>query len=145
MTKPLKIAYVKARWHADIVKQTQVGFEEEMAKQDRACSLDVVEVPGALEMPFVAKKLAETGKYDGVVCAALVVNGGIYRHEFVASAVVDGIVRAGMDTGVPVFSVSLTPHEFQETPEHIDFYTKHFVKKGAEAARAAIQMADLQL
>ena len=93
----------------------------------------------------MAKKLAQTGKYDGIVCAALVVNGGIYRHEFVAQAVVDGIVQAGMDTGVPVFSVSLTPHEFQETPEHIDFYTKHFVKKGAEAARAAMMMADLDI
>ena len=73
---------------------------------------------------------------DAAICntlskgdTALVVNGGIYRHEFVAQAVLDGIVRAGMDTGVPVYSVSLTPHEFQETPEHIEFYTKHFSKK----------------
>ncbi|GLQ34717.1 6,7-dimethyl-8-ribityllumazine synthase [Amylibacter marinus] len=140
MTKPLKIAFVKARWHAPIVDQTQIGFEEEMQKAERRCDVKEIHVPGALEMPLVAKKLAETGKYDGIVCAALVVNGGIYRHEFVAQAVVDGLVRAGMDTGVPVYSVSLTPHEFQETPDHIEFYTKHFVKKGAEAARAVLAM-----
>ena len=126
MTRPLKIAIVKARWHADIVDQIQVGFENEMHNKSRKYDLKEVHVPGALEMPMVAKKLAETGNYDGIICAALVVNGGIYRHEFVAQAVLDGIVRAGMDTGVPVYSVSLTPHEFQETPEHIEFYTKHF-------------------
>jgi len=140
MTRPLKIAFVKARWHADIVDQTQVGFEAEMKSQNRDCHLTEVHAPGALEMPLVAKKLAETGKYDGIVCAALVVNGGIYRHEFVAQAVVDGIVRAGLDTGVPVYSVSLTPHEYQETADHIEFYTKHFVKKGAEAAQAVLAM-----
>ncbi|PIB24381.1 riboflavin synthase subunit beta [Amylibacter kogurei] len=145
MTKPLKIAYVKARWHAPIVDQTQIGFEAEMKSQGVECDLEVFGVPGALEMPLVAKKLAATGKYDGVVAAALVVNGGIYRHEFVAQAVVDGLVQAGMETGVPVYSVSLTPHEFQETPEHIEFYTKHFVKKGAEAARAVIMMAELDI
>lgn len=145
MTKPLNIAYVKANWHAPIVNQTQVGFEAELNDAGREYALTEVVVPGALEMPMVAKKLANTGKYDCVVCAALVVNGGIYRHEFVAQAVVDGIVQAGMETGVPVFSVSLTPHEFQETPEHIDFYTRHFVKKGAEAARAAMMMADLDI
>lgn len=144
MTKPLKIAFVKARWHAPIVDQTQIGFEAEMKAQGRDCHLTEVHVPGALEMPLVAKKLAETGKYDGVVCAALVVNGGIYRHEFVAQAVVDGLVRAGMETGVPVYSVSLTPHEFQETPDHIEFYTKHFVKKGAEAARAVLTMDKIE-
>lgn len=145
MTKPLNIAFVKARWHAPIVDQAQVGFEKEMKDQGRDCSLKVVEVPGALEMPLVAKKLASTGDYDGVVCVALVVNGGIYRHEFVAQAVVDGLVQAGLETGVPVYSVSLTPHEFQETEDHIAFFTEHFVKKGAEAARAAIIMSDMSL
>ena len=145
MTRPLKIAFVKARWHANIVDQTQIGFEAEMKKHGRECQLNEIHAPGALEMPLIAKKLAETGKYDGVVCAALVVNGGIYRHEFVAQAVVDGLVRASLDTGVPVYSVSLTPHEFQESPDHIAFYTKHFVKKGAEAANAVLAMDALDI
>lgn len=145
MTRPLKVAFVKARWHAPIVDQTQIGFEAAMKDAGRECHLAEFHVPGALEMPLVAKKLAETGKYDGVVCAALVVNGGIYRHEFVAQAVVDGLVRASMDTGVPVYSVSLTPHEFQESADHIEFYTKHFVKKGAEAANAVLTMDALDI
>ena len=65
--------------------------------------------------------------------------GGLYRHDFVAAAVVNGLMDAQMSTGVPTFSVSLTPHHFQPTDEHIGFFTDHFVKKGAEAADAVRQ------
>jgi 6,7-dimethyl-8-ribityllumazine synthase len=99
---------------------------------------DVFDVPGAFELPLMARDLALTGRYAAVACAALVVDGGIYRHEFVAQAVVDGLMRAGLDTGVPVLSVSLTPHQFQETPHHIGIYKAHFVQKGREAAEAAL-------
>lgn len=135
MTRP-RYAFIKANWHSEIVNQALVGFSE-LIPSDQ---IDVFDVPGAFEMPLLAKQLAETGKYEAVACAALVVDGGIYRHDFVAQAVVDGLMRAGMDTGVPVLSVSLTPHHFQETEEHINFYHAHFVKKGQEAARAALQV-----
>jgi 6,7-dimethyl-8-ribityllumazine synthase len=69
-----------------------------------------------------------------------VVDGGIYRHEFVAQAVVDGLMRAGMDAGVPVLSVSLTPHQYQETEHHAQIFRAHFVEKGREAARAALMI-----
>ena len=91
-------------------------------------------------MPLLAKTLAETGKYGAVAAAALVVDGGIYRHEFVAQAVVQGLMQAGLDTGVPILSVSLTPHQFQETPHHIEIYQNHFVEKGREAANAALMI-----
>ncbi|MGH1577844.1 6,7-dimethyl-8-ribityllumazine synthase [Planktotalea sp.] len=136
MTKQLKIAFIKARWHADIVDQALVGFEADMDSVDATVQINAFDVPGGFEMPLLAKKLGATGEYDAIVCAALVVDGGIYRHDFVAAAVVNGLMEAQMTTGVPTFSVSLTPHHFQPTPEHIGFYTDHFVKKGAEAAQA---------
>ncbi|WP_375264611.1 6,7-dimethyl-8-ribityllumazine synthase [Planktotalea sp.] len=136
MTKLLKIAFVKARWHAEIVDQALVGFEADMDSVDATVQITTFDVPGAFEMPLLAKKLGASGDYDAVVCAALVVDGGIYRHDFVAAAVVNGLMEAQMSTGVPTFSVSLTPHHFQPTAEHIGFYTDHFVKKGAEAAQA---------
>lgn len=129
-----RIAYVQARWHADIVDRALDGFSEVIPRTQ----IDVIDVPGAFEMPLMARDLAATGRYDAVVCAALVVDGGIYRHDFVASAVVDGLMRAGMDTGVPVLSVSLTPHHFQETDHHMAIYADHFVSKGREAAHAAL-------
>lgn len=144
MTK-LKIAFIKARWHAEIVDQAYVGFVAEMKAAGRDVQVAGYDVPGAFEMPLLAQKLAETGKFDAVVAAALVVDGGIYRHDFVAAAVVNGLMEAQMKTGVPVFSVSLTPHHFQPTAEHIGFYTQHFLKKGAEAAQAVLSVVDLDL
>lgn len=139
MTKLLKIAFIKAQWHAEIVDQALVGFNGDMDSVDATVQIAAFDVPGAFEMPLLAKKLGASGEYDAVVCAALVVDGGIYRHDFVASAVVNGLMEAQMSTGVPTFSVSLTPHHFHPTPEHIGFYTDHFVKKGAEAAQAVRQ------
>lgn len=129
-----RFAFIKAQWHADIVDRALEGFCEVIPAEQ----VDVFDVPGAFEMPLLAKELATTGKYGAVACAAFVVDGGIYRHDFVAQAVVDGLMRAGLDTGVPVLSVSLTPHHYQETDHHNAIYRAHFVEKGREAARAAL-------
>jgi 6,7-dimethyl-8-ribityllumazine synthase len=128
-----RYAFVKAQWHAAIVDQALVGFLELIPRAD----IDVFDVPGAFELPLMARDLARTGRYAAVAAAALVVDGGIYRHDFVAAAVVDGLMRAGLDTGVPVLSISLTPHHFQETAHHVAIFKAHFVEKGREAARAA--------
>ncbi|MEE9335777.1 MAG: 6,7-dimethyl-8-ribityllumazine synthase [Granulosicoccaceae bacterium] len=136
----IKYAFVKASWHADIVDQALVGFLQVIPKED----VDVFDVPGAFEMPLVARDLAKTGKYAAVAAAALVVDGGIYRHDFVAQAVLDGLMQAGLETGVPILSVSLTPHHFQETEHHTKLYHDHFVLKGQEAAKAALQISKLR-
>lgn len=145
MTEKTKIAFIKARWHAEIVDQALVGFEKRTAETGMAADLTTFDVPGAFEMPLLAQKLGRSGKYDAIVCAALVVDGGIYRHDFVAQAVIDGLMRAQLDTGVPTFSVSLTPHHFQPTDEHVGFYREHFVRKGAEAADAVRMVATLEV
>ncbi|MBK4412497.1 6,7-dimethyl-8-ribityllumazine synthase [Enterobacter hormaechei] len=141
----LKVAFIKANWHSDIVSQALVGFQQEMESQHVSCDVQSLDVPGAFEMPLLAQRLAKSGRYDAIVCAALVVDGGIYRHDFVAQAVVSGLMQAQLATEVPMYSISLTPHHFQPTAEHIGFYTEHFVKKGQEAARAVVQIHSLQM
>ena len=131
-----RFAFIKANWHADIVDRALDGFLELIP----ADQVDVFDVPGAFEMPLLARDLAASGRYGAVACAAFVVDGGIYRHDFVAQAVVDGLMRAGMETGVPVLSVSLTPHQYQETDHHTAIFRAHFVEKGREAARAALSI-----
>ena len=131
-----RYAFIKANWHADIVDRALDGFRELIPAEQ----IDVFDVPGAFEMPLLARDLAATGRYGAVVAAAFVVDGGIYRLEFVAQAVVDGLMRAGLDTGVPVLSVSLTPHHYQETEHHTRIYREHFIEKGREAARAALMI-----
>lgn len=131
-----RYAFIKANWHADIVDRALEGFCELIPAEQ----VDVFDVPGAFEMPLVARDLASSGRYAAVAAAAFVVDGGIYRHDFVAQAVVDGLMRAGMDTGVPVLSVSLTPHHYQPTEHHTAIYREHFIEKGREAAQAALMI-----
>ncbi|QRY52642.1 6,7-dimethyl-8-ribityllumazine synthase [Mycolicibacterium septicum] len=132
-----QIAFVQATWHRNIVDKAREGFTEQIGTHGfDAAALEFFEVPGAFEIPLTAKRLALTGRYRAIVAAGLVVDGGIYRHDFVATAVIDGLMRVQLDTDVPVFSVVLTPHHFHEHNEHVDYFTKHFVKKGAEAANA---------
>jgi 6,7-dimethyl-8-ribityllumazine synthase len=99
-------------------------------------------VPGAFEIPLMAQRLAASGAFDAIVACALVVNGGIYRHEFVAAAVIDGLMRVQLDSGVPVFSAVLTPRDFHEHAEHHEFFSAHFVKKGVEVAGACLAMLE---
>ena len=133
-----RYAFVKANWHSDIVDHALTGF----LKLIPADHVDVFDVPGAFELPLMAQELAKSGQYSAMACAAFVVDGGIYRHDFVAQSVVDGLMRVGLDTGVPVLSVSLTPHNYQETDHHNAIFRAHFLEKGREAAVAALSILE---
>lgn len=128
------VAFIQATWHSELVDRARQGFVSEFG-----ADVDTYEVPGAFEIPLHAQRLARTGRYSAIVAAALVVDGGIYRHEFVETAVIDGLMRVQLDTDVPVFSVVLTPHHFHEHADHIEFFSNHLEKKGVEAARAVIR------
>lgn len=135
----LRVALLTARWHQDIVQHAEQGFLDSL-QQHSPCpvKVDIFAVPGALEIPLHARRLAQFGHYDAVVAIAFVIDGGIYRHEFVASAVIDGLMRVQLDTGVPVISAVLTPKTYQADPEQTAFFRTHFVKKGEEAAHACL-------
>ena len=134
-----RLAFVAARWHADIVQQARLGVEAELQAQGVSLDrIDTFEVPGAFEIPLFAKRLAMTGRYAGVAGGALVVDSGIYRHDFVSAAVVNGLMTVQLETGVPMFSVVLTPHQFHSHEEHQRFFHEHFLLKGKEAAQACL-------
>ena len=129
-----RVAFIQSCWHREIVDRLRDSFLEEFSKFDGR-RVATFEVPGAFEIPLKAKYLATSGDYAAIVVAGLVVDGGIYRHEFVANAVLEGLMTAQLDTGIPIFSAVLTPHDFisEGQPE---FFAEHFVLKGAEAAQA---------
>ena len=141
-----RFAFVEASWHADIVHQARDAFFEEMARGGvGADRIDVFDVPGAFEIPLHAQRLARSGRYAAVVGSALVVDGGIYRHDFVSQTVVQGLMDVQLDTGVPMISAVLTPHHFHEHAEHRKYFLRHFAVKGTEAAQACLQtVASLQ-
>lgn len=134
-----RVAIVSACWHRDIVAQATAAARDELNRgAGDALDLEHFEVPGAFEIPLHAQRLARSGRYDAIIACALVVNGGIYRHEFVSSAVIDGLMRVQLDTDTPVFSAVLTPRDFHEHDEHHEFFARHFVKKGTEVAHACL-------
>ena len=134
-----RIAFISSTWHNEIVRKARDAFLDEFERSNvPRKQVDQFEVPGAFEIPLHAKRLAQTGLYDAIVACGLVVNGGIYRHEFVASAVIDGLMRVQLDTGVPVLSAVLTPRDFHEHADHHRFFSELFVKKGIEVARACL-------
>lgn len=135
--RTVRLAFVQSTWHEHIVDQCRDSFIEEIARQGvHRDQIDLFRVPGAFEIPLHAKRLAETGHYAAIVGAGFVIDGGIYRHDFIAEAVINGLMRVQLDSDVPVISAVLTPHHFHEHDEHESFFGEHFKVKGAEAAQA---------
>jgi 6,7-dimethyl-8-ribityllumazine synthase len=132
-----KIAYVQASWHTNITDNCKSAFLAEIQAQGyKESDIEFFSTPGSLEIPLFAKRLAETGRYLAVCASGLVVDGGIYRHEFVAQAVISGIVQVGLETGVPVLSAVLTPQRFHEHEAYERFFEQHMLIKGKELAEA---------
>ncbi len=136
-----RIAFIKAGWHADIVNNGYQGFSQAFKQlTDESCSIEVFDVPGAFEIPLLAKDLAKTGNFSAVLCCGLIVDGSIYRHEYVAEAVISGLMQVQLEVGIPVLSVVLTPKNFSESEDEHAFFLDHFKIKGQEAAEACLKI-----
>jgi 6,7-dimethyl-8-ribityllumazine synthase len=135
-----RVAFIQASWHKDIVDQCRISFLAEMAKRGyRKNNIDIFEVPGSLEIPLQAKLLAKTGNYAAIVASGFVVDGGIYRHEFVADTVIKAMMDVMLEQEVPIISAVLTPQRFHEHEQHHKFFFDHFKVKGEEAAVACVR------
>ena len=137
ITDGQKIAFIQAGWHADIVAEARKSFMHDLDKAGISKDkVEIFDVPGSLEIPLMAQKLAQTNDYAIIVACGFIIDGGIYRHDFVATTVIDNMMRVQLDTGVPILSVVLTPHHFHGSEEHHKFFFDHFKIKGQEAASA---------
>ncbi len=137
--KPQRVAFVQSSWHREVVEECRIAFLAEIEARARGIErarIDLFEVPGSFEIPLHAQLLAKTRRYTAIVAAGLVVDGGIYRHEFVADTVIKALMDVQLRTEVPVFSAVLTPQQFHESAAHFEFFRKHFATKGVEVAEA---------
>src|ERR1700753_2127379 len=135
--KPQRVAFVQASWHREVVEECRIAFLDEIEARGIArAQVDLFAVPGSFEIPLHAQLLAKTRRYTAIVAAGLVVDGGIYRHEFVADTVIKALMDVQLRTEVPVFSAVLTPQQFHESAVHVEFFRKHFAIKGIEVAEA---------
>ena len=138
-----RVAFIQSLWHRDIVDQARIAFLAEMAKAGIADdAIERFEVPGAFEIPLHAKRLGKSGRYAAIVAAGFGVDGGIYRHEFVAETVIRALMQVQLEVNVPVFSAVLTPHQFHEHDVHQAFFREHMLQKGKEAAQACSATMD---
>jgi 6,7-dimethyl-8-ribityllumazine synthase len=132
-----RIAFIQSCWHKEIVDRCREGFLAKIATLGMPRdAVELYEVPGAFEIPLQAKLLARSGRYAAIVASGLIVDGGIYRHEFVAQAVIGGLMSVQLEQEIPVISAVLTPQSFHEHETHRSFFAEHLLQKGAEAAIA---------
>jgi 6,7-dimethyl-8-ribityllumazine synthase len=134
----LKIAVVVSRYNEDVSKRLlrgALGALQEHGVEDP----DVFWVPGALELPVTALALAEKGGHDAIVCLGCVIRGETYHFEIVANQSAAGLMQVQLDTGVPIAFGVLTT----EDREQAQARSGPKNNKGAEAAEAAIEMANL--
>ncbi len=140
-----RIALIESGWHSTLVSRIGEGFREALQCQGAAPShIDTFPVPGCLEIPLTCQRLARRGEHAIIVAAGLVVDGGIYRHEFVAATVLDGMMRVQLGHDIPILSVVLTPRHFSSDPVQQAFFADHLHGKGVEAAHACRMLLDAE-
>jgi 6,7-dimethyl-8-ribityllumazine synthase len=135
----MRIALVVARFNADITELLLDGARRTLDKYG-ATDVDIVRVPGAFELPLVARTLAQSGRVDAVICIGAVVRGDTPHFEYVAGECAAGITRVSLDTGVPVIFGVLTVDTREQALDRIGGTEGH---KGEEAAATAIEMVAL--
>lgn len=137
----LRVAVVCGRFNDLVTEKLRDGARDELvALGVDPVSITEVWVPGAFELPLMAKRLAQTGEIDAVVCLGAVIRGDTGHYEFVAGQCAAGIQTAQLDTGVPMAFGVLTTDNDQQA---LDRAGGVHGNKGAEAASTAVEMADL--
>jgi len=135
----MRFAVVVARFNRDITEALLEGAERVLRKHD-AEDVSVAWVPGAFEVPLVAKRFATSGTVDAVICIGAVIRGETAHFEYVAGEAAAGITRAALDTGVPVIFGVLTVDDRAQALDRLGGREGH---KGEEAALTAIEMVSL--
>ncbi|MDP7553955.1 MAG: 6,7-dimethyl-8-ribityllumazine synthase [Candidatus Thioglobus sp.] len=136
-----KIALVAARFNSFVVEHLIKGAKEALLKHGaEETDIELFYVPGAFEIPLALKKIAISGKYDGIVALGAVIRGGTPHFEYVAGECVKGITQASLDSEVPIAFGVLTVDTVNQA---IDRAGDNSGNKGAEAAESAIRMINL--
>lgn len=139
--EPFSFAIVASRWNefisARLVEGAVDGLERLGAKQE---NVSVYRVPGAFEIPLLALRLAESGKFNAVICVGTIIRGQTPHFEYIANEVARGIADAGIDSGLPVVFGIVTADTVDQA---IDRAGVKLGNKGFEAAMTAVELANL--
>ena len=139
--KGLKLVLVISRFNEFITGKLLEGAKDAMVRHGvAAADIDIAWTPGAFEIPLIAKKLAQAGKYHAVVCLGAVIRGGTPHFEYIASEVAKGIAQVSLETGVPVIFGVITAENLEQAIERAGAKEGN---KGFQAAVSAIEMANI--
>lgn len=137
----LKFAVINGRFNSLITKQLSEGALDGLRRHGvEESDIEMIWVPGAFEIPLIAQKLAESKKYDGVICLGAVIRGSTPHFDYVCAEVSKGVASAGMKTGVPIIFGVLTTDTIEQAVERAGTKAGN---KGYDAALTAIEMANL--
>ncbi len=136
----LRMGIVAARFNDVVVDGLLAGALEALAGTGvRDSDIQIVHVPGAFEIPLTAKKMAVSGRYHAIVCLGAVVRGGTPHFDYVCRGVTDGLMRVGLEVGIPVIFGVLTTDTMEQALDR----SRDGANKGREAALAAVAMVTL--
>ena len=139
--KGLKFGIVVARFNEFITSKLLGGALDTLHRHEaKDEDVDVAWVPGAFEIPMVAKKMAESGKYDAVICLGTVIRGSTSHYNYVCNEVSKGVAQVGLSTAVPTIFGVLTTENIEQAIERAGTKAGN---KGADGAMAAMEMANL--
>ncbi|MEN6356567.1 MAG: 6,7-dimethyl-8-ribityllumazine synthase [Armatimonadota bacterium] len=141
VAKGLKFGIVASRFNEFITTKLLEGALDAIKRHGASGDdVEIAWVPGAFEIPVIAKKMAESGKYDAVICVGAVIRGSTPHFDYVAAEVSKGIANVGLAVGVPVIFGVLTTDSIEQAIERAGTKAGN---KGFDAAESAIEMANL--
>ena len=141
VAKDIRIGIVCARFNEFITSNLLGGAMDGLLRHDVADeNIDVAWVPGAFEIPLIAKKMAKSGKYDAVICLGAVIRGATSHYDYVCSEVSKGIASVSLDSGIPVMFGVVTTENIEQAIERAGTKAGN---KGYDCALGAIEMVNL--
>lgn len=137
----MKIGIVAARFNEFIVSKLIAGATDALTRHEvKEEDIDLAWVPGAFEIPLIAKKLADSGKYDAVICLGAVIRGATSHYDYVCNEVSKGIAQISLNSGIPVLFGVVTTENIEQAIERAGTKASN---KGYDSAMAAIEMVNL--
>ena len=137
----LKFGLVVSRFNEFVSKKLLEGAQDALLRHGvKEGDIDIAWTPGSFEIPLVAKKLAQTKKYDAIICLAAVIRGGTPHFQYIAAEVTKGIAKVGLDAELPVIYGVITADTLEQAIERAGTKAGN---KGFDAAMSAIEMANL--
>lgn len=141
LAEGLKIGIVVARFNEFITSKLLSGAEDTLLRHGaNEDDITVAWVPGAFEIPLIAKKMAKSGKYDGIICLGAVIRGATSHYDYVCNEVSKGVALVNMETEVPTAFGVLTTENIEQAVERAGTKAGN---KGSDAAMAVIEMVNL--